>query len=117
VNLRAARPIHALCLVLAAVALGCGDESSEPTPNTGRLTVTVTGLPGGVDADVQVDGPGNYAQLVTSTQTFAQLAPGAYVVTARPVTDNGTTYQPLPTTQSIAVASDQQAAATVTYLP
>jgi len=103
--------------LMAALAMACSDDPSQPSQNTGRLTVVVSGLPAGVAADVQVDGPGNYAQLVPETRTFSQLTPGSYIVTARSVIDGAATYQPLPTTQTITLAADIQETATVTYAP
>lgn len=101
---------------LGALAAGCGDEPSQPR-TTGRLTVIVNGLPAGTTAAAQVTGPGNYGQLVPQTRTFAQLTPGPYVVMAFSVTEGTTTYQPVPTTQTVDVVANETQTATVTYSP
>jgi hypothetical protein len=114
--MRAARyPRYRLGLALA-LAFGCSDETG-PSRNTGRLTVEIAGLPAGVDAQVQVDGPGNYAQPVPETTTFAELFPGAYVVTASVVSVTGTGYVPVPGTQTVDVANGAHETVTVTYAP
>ena len=99
------------------LAAGCGDESTGASPNTARLTVAVTGLPGGVAAAVQVEGPGNYGQVVPETRTFAQLAPGGYVVTAASVTAGATTYVPVPATQTVDLSSGEEETVGVEYAP
>jgi hypothetical protein len=102
--------------VLGALAAGCGDDPSQPRA-TGRLTVVVKGLPTGATAAAQVTGPGNYGQLVPQTRTFAELTPGPYVVMAFAVTEGATTYQPVPTTQTVDVVANVTQTATVTYSP
>jgi hypothetical protein len=102
--------------VLCALAVGCGDEPSQPR-EVGRLTVVVNGLPANTDAAAQVTGPGNYGQLVPETRTFAELTPGPYVVMAFPVTQGATTYDPLPATQTVNVVANETQTATVTYSP
>ena len=111
--MRAGRYGLVLGLVLACA---CSDETG-PSRNTARLTVEIVGLPAGVDAQVQVDGPGNYAQPVPETTTFAELFPGAYVVTASVVSVNGTGYVPVPGTQTVDLANGAQETVTVTYAP
>jgi hypothetical protein len=59
---------------------------------TGSLTVTVEGLPGGVDADVRVIGPGGFDESVAATATFAGVEPGTYTVSANGVDDAGDAY-------------------------
>jgi hypothetical protein len=70
---------------------------------TGGLTVTVTGLPAGIDAAVLVTGPGGYSHPVTATETLLGLAPGNYSVAASNVVSGGTTYAGSPGSQPIAV--------------
>jgi hypothetical protein len=108
--------MRALWRASLLLVLACGDGAG-PNPNNARLTVEVVGLPAGIDADIQVDGPGNYGQLVGETTTFAQLTPGAYVVTASQVTAASVTYVPAPGTQTVTLATDGEETATVTYAP
>ncbi len=111
-------PARLLALAVAIpAAAACGSDSSAPTPDTGRLTVVVTGLPPGAFAAAQVTGPGNYIQPVLHTVTFAELTPGIYVVTADTVRVAGTLYQPAPASQSVSVAAAATDTATVTYSP
>jgi hypothetical protein len=97
-------------------------EGSSPAPaqvtyavTTGGLTVTITGLPGGTAAAVNVTGPGGFDQSLTSTATLSGLGPGSYTVTASPVSASGSQYSPAPGTQQVTVGTGGVASATVTY--
>ncbi|MEO8478444.1 MAG: hypothetical protein ABI542_02345 [Gemmatimonadota bacterium] len=81
----------------------------------GALTISIGGLPGGLDAAVSVSGPGGYSSTVLSTRTLANLTPGSYLVTAAPVTQGSSTWQPSPVSQSVTVAVGTTAAAAVNY--
>ncbi len=72
---------------------------------TGRLDVSVTGLPGGTDASVHVAGPNAFSAQVTATTTLSGLTPGAYAVTATSVPAGQDSYTPLPSTQSADVVA------------
>ena len=83
----------ALALSAALVACGGGGSGGGTTPpTTGDLHVTVGGLPAGVDADVNVAGPGGYTGHLTTTGTLSGLAPGSYLVTAALVSTGGQSY-------------------------
>ncbi|MBA2663516.1 MAG: hypothetical protein H0U74_14605 [Bradymonadaceae bacterium] len=62
------------------------------TLGSGQLSVAISGLPAGLNAAVTVTGPNNFSQLLTTTITLNNLAPGAYTVTAASVTSAQTTY-------------------------
>ncbi len=81
-----------LLSLLSLTAFACGSSGSGTPANaldggscgtaaTGSLVVNVTGLPAGVDARVQVKGPGG-AQDVTATKTLPAAKSGDYTVTA-----------------------------------
>jgi glucose/arabinose dehydrogenase len=82
---------------------------------TGALTVTVSGLPGGVAAAVQVMGPSGYSQELTETQTLTPLPPGTYTISAAMVASNLTTHTPTPATQTATVTVGGTATAVVDY--
>jgi hypothetical protein len=82
---------------------------------TGTLDLTVTGLPGGVDAAVTVTGPG-YSASVTATTSLSNIGAGTYTIDASNVVDGATTYVPNPTTQATSVTAGATSTATVTYL-
>lgn len=86
-----------------------------PTATTGTLAVTASGLPTGTNASVRVNGPSNFQQDLTGSQTLTGLAPGSYTVTAAPVTAGGVTYTASPTTQSAVVTAGATASVTVAY--
>lgn len=74
---------------------------------SGALSITVAGLPGSTQGVVRVTGPGGYLQVLGSSGTLSNLAPGTYTIAADPVTTgNGTsTFVPTPASQAISVTS------------
>jgi hypothetical protein len=80
------------------------------------LRVTVLGLPTGTAAAVTVTGPGGFSQSAQATQTFSQLTPGTYTVTAANVPVGDGEYSANPATQNVAVpATGNTASASVFY--
>jgi hypothetical protein len=92
---------------------------------TGRLTITVSGLPAGAgaptlaaNAAVTVTGPGGYNRTVTATTQLTKLAQGVYTISAASVSASGFTYRAVQQTQTANVfASSTPATATVAYAP
>jgi sugar lactone lactonase YvrE len=101
-------PLLGLLLVLAACAAP-----------TGSLQITITGLPTGQNASVNVAGPGNYGTNLTTTTTLAGLTPGTYTVTAGTVTTNAVTteYDATITPGAFSVVAGETANVTVSYNP
>ncbi len=89
--------------------------SVEYAVGVGALTISIGGLPGGINATVAVSGPGGYATTVLSTRSLAGLTPGSYLVAAGPVTQGGSTWQPTPVSQSVTVSIGHTATAAVAY--
>lgn len=92
-----------------------GPTPAPPAATTGSLAITTSGLPAGVNASVRVNGPANYQQDLTGSQTLSGLAPGSYNLAAAPVTAGGLTYTPSPASQSAVVTAGATASATVSY--
>lgn len=83
---------------------------------TGRLTITVSGLPTNANAGIIVTGPAGYSRAVTGTQTLTGLVPGNYLVSADGVSATAAAYGPTPVSQTVAVAASTiPATATVSY--
>ena len=100
------------------VALTAGQSKTATVTyaaTTGRLTLTVSGLPAGVNAAITVTGPGSFSQAVTAGTTLSNLAPGTYTVAAATVTNGGTLYSPSAASQTVAVSAGATASRTVTY--
>lgn len=95
--------------------------ASSPTTVTyalasGLLSLTVNGLPGGVQAAITVSGPNGFSQAVTGSTVLTTLTPGAYQIAASAVSSSGSTYGPSPASQTVTVqASTVALNATVTY--
>ncbi len=86
--------------------------------STGRITVSITGLPPGVNGSVLVERAPAFAQTLAGTATLSKLLPGTYTVTAEEVESGGTTYPGTPATRTVnVVASYTPAQAPVTYAP
>lgn len=100
--------------------------SASPTPSpatityalaSGGISLQVTGLPVGANANVLVTGPGSYSHPMTAAGVLLGLTPGTYTVSASSVTVGPTTYAPTPSSQTVSVpASLSAATATVAYV-
>ncbi len=82
---------------------------------TGRLSVSVSGLPSGTNAGINVSGPSGFSQTVNATTTLSGLAPGSYAVAATTLSSGGTTYTPSSTSQSVSVTAGATASRSVSY--
>src|SRR5689334_11321264 len=103
------RLLSMLSLLLAA----CG--GSDPSgPSGGSLAVSVSGLPSGAPAAVEITGPGGYSHDVSATETLTGLSVGTYTVAANPVTSGGQSYTASVPSQSVTVSSTM-ATANVIY--
>lgn len=97
-------------------ASGSASAAVAYAATSGRLAVSVTGLPGGTPAAVIVTGPGGFADTVTAaTDTLSGLAAGTYTLAASNVSSGGTTWGPSPASQSAAVTAGQVVARSVSY--
>jgi hypothetical protein len=83
--------------------------------NTGGLTVTVSGLPGGAAAAITVTGPNGFSRTVTATQTLTGLAPGDYTVSAANVTSGGASYTGNVDRPNVTVNAGATVAVAVSY--
>lgn len=107
--------LTALVVGLVGVIAACGDGGSTG-PESGRLAITITGLPAGVPGSVTIAGPDGFQFVTGSSRTLASLDPGSYTITAAEVTSGGSRYAPSPATQTVLVTSNALATATpVTY--
>lgn len=121
---------------VAAQSLSSGGQSYQPNPLSqtvsvpangaasasvayagllGNLTVTITGLPGGVPASVNVTGPGGFNQHLTATQTVTFLVAGSYTISAASVSSGGFTYAASPASQSATVSAGTTISKSVAY--
>lgn len=103
-------------LGLAALLAACGIQAEpDPDPEPGTLSVTVTGLPAGVDGDVTVTGPEAYVRTVVASETLTGLTPGNHAITANAVQDDGQTYVAAVSSDLVDVPEGGSATTTVTY--
>ena len=112
----AARERLRCVFLLAAVAAiaSCNDSNG---PRTGKLALTVDGLPTGTAAQVTLTGPSNYSRVLTGNETVASLPPGVYGLKATSVFNGPARYTALPDSQEITITkSDTPVAATINYL-
>ena len=80
----------------------------------GAINLQIAGLAANTQGVVTVSG-GGMTQFVTASRMIANVAPGAYTVTAEPVLTGQAVMTPAAATQTIQVASGQTAQATVSY--
>lgn len=77
--------------------------------STGRLSISIGGLPGAAPAQVTVTGPGGFAQQVAGSSLLTHLTPGEYLVTADPVVAGGFAWRPTPSSSPQVVTASPQA--------
>ncbi len=86
--------ISVLALAFATILSACGQD----VVTVGKLTVNISGLPGGSAPSVAVTGPSSFTKTLTATVTLENLTPGTYTITPA----------------KVAVAADNYTAATAT---
>lgn len=107
--------LTALIVGIAGLTAACGDGGSTG-PESGRLAITIAGLPAGVPASVTIAGPDGFQFVTGSSRTLAALDPGSYTLTASDVISGGSRHVPSPTMQTVLVTSGALANATpITY--
>jgi hypothetical protein len=104
----------ALLGIVAACGGGNGSDASVGS-TTGSLAVSVTGLPVGLNANVDISGPGGFSQTIVASQTATNLTPGTYAVAAVDVLSGASVYVPQPAAQTVAVSAGATANASVSY--
>lgn len=82
---------------------------------TGRLVVNISGLPGGVNANVSVSGPGGFSQNLTASATFDDRQPGTYIIAASDVLENGSRYAGSVNSSPVTVSAGATASVNVGY--
>ncbi len=114
---RLTRNVSAIAsLLVFAIITGCSGGSDTPTTpgaTTGSMSITVTGLPTGINPSIVVSGPGGYSNTVTAPVTLSSLVPGAYTLTAPRAKDVGIDYAADVAQASVTAGS--QANSTVAY--
>jgi hypothetical protein len=89
-------------LVLASfLALASCDNSNGP--RTGALSLTVTGLPSGTQAQVKLTGPASFSRVVSTTEVIANLKPGDYTITPASVQNGRTRYSSITPPQIVTI--------------
>ncbi|HZI99537.1 MAG TPA: hypothetical protein VFD22_02660, partial [Gemmatimonadaceae bacterium] len=100
-----------LCAVLF---IGACDRSTGP--RTGSIALTVSGLPNDVPAAVSITGPDGVKFSATTSQTFPDLEPGSYLVSASNASSARSTFAPSSVTNLVeVVAGGTPAQASVSY--
>lgn len=80
---------------------------------TGRMAVTISGVPVGTEPAVLVSGPGGYVNLLSASALLTGLTPGTYTVHTPDIIVNGTQYGAPGPQQQVSVAATVGAAAQV----
>lgn len=112
---RAPRGALVLALLFLA-ACGGGDGGGTGPAGSGRLSVTVSGLPGGAAARVTVTGPDNFHRSLAASAELKGLTEGAYRVSAGYVNAQGQTWTATPSPDSIFVAAHDTQSVAVAYV-
>lgn len=113
VNLRAAGHVFVMAIVLLLSA--CGGDGNEPDVGSGQgtLAVSITGLPAGADADVNVVGSA-FNQVLTGTSALL-VNVGGYTVNASDVTAQGYSFTADVTPVALSVVEAEVRTVNVVY--
>jgi hypothetical protein len=82
---------------------------------SGALSIEITGLPDGSDAQVTITGLTGDARQVSSTQVLGNLPPGEYTVSAADVIAGASTFAAAPASQTVDVIAGAIASVSVAY--
>lgn len=111
--------IQHLRTILGSLAVGllvaCATPQAETDPTLGSLAVTVSELPDGLPAAVQITGPNDYSTELTRSATLSGLAPGDYKISASSITRGKLTYFPSAGTQGVEVAAGTSVPVEISY--
>lgn len=111
----AARARLRITLLLGAVAFAAACDSSSG-PRTGKLSLSIGGLPSSTAAKVTLKGPNGFTKAITGTEVVASLKPGDYSIIAESVHDGLTRYSPLADSQAVTIEkSDTPVEASIAY--
>ena len=112
--MRSRQPVIGLFLLLLTTTAVACDRSTGP--RTGSLVVTINGLPPDVPAVVRITTPKQTVLSATTTQTFSDIEPGTYQITASNASTDKNTFAPATVTGTVEVLAGQTPAqAAVTY--
>jgi len=90
--------------------------SVDYVATTGRIQLTVNGIPSGTSAAIHVTGPGGYDHVATETELLTGLIPGEYTLSTGEVSSGGTSYLAAPGSLPVVVTAGTTALAGVTYI-
>jgi Metallo-peptidase family M12 len=99
------------------VLSACGGDGKSPAgPGSGgHLIVSISGLPAGTPARVNVSGPAGYSSQITGSTTLDGLAAGTYVIGAQYVNAQSQSWTASLSVASLAIATGDTGAVGVTY--
>ncbi|WP_337869792.1 hypothetical protein [Meiothermus sp.] len=113
--------LGAAALLMSACGPGGGAGTGCDPNGTGDLVVNVSGLPGGVNAKVSVNGPSGFSQNLTGSQTFTATAAGTYTISADKVANTDplirTAYSASVNSSPACVRNGQATTVNVNYSP
>ena len=91
--------------------------STQATPEkTTSLTLTITGLPKDVQANVQVSGPNKFSTKLNASETLSDLEEGAYLVSVQSIETNGELYLPILPVRNVIVDANQTSEVSISYV-
>lgn len=111
-------PFFLLALLGAALLLAaCGPKGpgGEPSATHGKLAVTVSDLPTGVDAAITVSGPEGFSENLTGDSTLEELDPGEYTVSANDVSRGNSVFSAVVSGSPALVKVGETASVGVAY--
>lgn len=106
--------LAALTVVLSACSSSAPGTKTEVAATTGKLALTITGIPTGATASLAVSGADNFRKTITSS-TVLDVKPGTYTVAANTAEINGLQYSATVNGSPATVTANQTATVNVAY--
>lgn len=109
--------LSAFILLFYFILVSCGGGGGDKVQTQiSSLSVTISGLPNTIPANVVVSGPGGFSQTITSSTTFNAVTSGTYQIAAQTVTGDVFQYTASAETQTLSVVTGQTPNVDVNYL-
>ncbi len=84
-------------------------------PAVTSLDISVSNLPSGTPASIQVSGPNGYSKQLSASQDLTGIAPGSYTITPASISSGDATYYPSTYSTTVSLSTGEASFVSVDY--
>ena len=106
------KSVLVLAVVATAFLTSCGDDD---TTLAGTISVTVSGLPSGVEASAVLSGEGLEDVTITGSTTINDVPAGTYVIDISTIENDGTRYDAAESSITVVISYETPEEVTIEY--